>query len=60
MWFEEPIPSDNLLEFAKVAAALRILIATGERLTTKAEFATLLRTASAAIMQPALGRAGDI
>ena len=60
MWFEEPIPPDNLLEFAKVAAALRIPIATGERLTTKAEFATLLRTAGAAIMQPALGRAGGI
>ena len=60
MWFEEPIPPDNLLEFAKVAAALRIPIATGERLTTKAEFATLLRTAGAVIMQPALGRAGGI
>ncbi len=60
MWFEEPIPPDNLLEFAKVAAALRIPIATGERLTTKAEFATLLRTAGATIMQPALGRAGGI
>ena len=60
MWFEEPIPPDNLLEFAKVAAALRIPIATGERLTTKVEFATLLRTAGAAIMQPALGRAGGI
>ena len=60
MWFEEPIPPDNLLEFAKVAGALHIPIATGERLTTKAEFATLLRTAGAAIMQPALGRAGGI
>lgn len=60
LWFEEPIPPDNLLEFAEVARAVRIPIATGERLTTKAEFATLLRTGGAAILQPALGRAGGI
>jgi galactonate dehydratase len=34
--------------------------ATGERMTTKAEFATLLRTGGAEILQPALGRAGGI
>ena len=60
LWFEEPIPPDNLLEFAEVARAVRIPIATGERLTTKAEFATLLRTGGAKILQPALGRAGGI
>ncbi|MFQ5623847.1 MAG: mandelate racemase/muconate lactonizing enzyme family protein, partial [Paracoccaceae bacterium] len=60
LWFEEPCPPDNLLEFANVAKACRIPIATGERLTTKAEFATLLRTGGAAILQPALGRAGGI
>jgi len=60
LWFEEPIPPDNLLEFAEVARAVRIPIATGERMTTRAEFATLLRTGGAAILQPALGRAGGI
>lgn len=60
LWYEEPIPPDNLLEFAEVARALRIPIATGERLTTKAEFATLLRSGGAQILQPALGRAGGI
>ena len=60
LWFEEPIPPDNPLEFAKVANAVRIPIATGERLTTKMEFATLLRTGGAAILQPALGRVGGI
>jgi len=35
-------------------------VATGERMTTKAEFATLLQTGGAAILQPALGRAGGI
>ncbi|WP_417211045.1 mandelate racemase/muconate lactonizing enzyme family protein [Antarctobacter sp.] len=60
LWFEEPIPPDNLLEFAEVARAVRIPIATGERLTTRAEFAALLRTGGAKILQPALGRAGGI
>ncbi|MBT4566456.1 MAG: mandelate racemase/muconate lactonizing enzyme family protein [Paracoccaceae bacterium] len=60
LWLEEPIPPDNLLEFKKVAEAVRIPVATGERMTTKAEFATLLQTGGAAILQPALGRAGGI
>lgn len=60
LWFEEPIPPDNLLDFQRVAQAVRIPIATGERMTTKAEFATLLRTGGAEILQPALGRAGGI
>ncbi|MEM6634395.1 MAG: mandelate racemase/muconate lactonizing enzyme family protein [Pseudomonadota bacterium] len=60
LWFEEPIPPDNLLEFAEVARAVRVPVATGERMTTKAEFATLLRTGGAKILQPALGRLGGI
>ena len=60
LWYEEPIPPDNLLEFAEVAKAVRIPIATGERFATKAEFATLLRTGGAKILQPALGRVGGI
>ncbi|CUH75162.1 mandelate racemase/muconate lactonizing enzyme family protein [Tropicibacter naphthalenivorans] len=60
LWFEEPIPPDNPLDFAQVAAACPIPIATGERLTTRAEFATLLRTGGASILQPALGRAGGL
>jgi L-alanine-DL-glutamate epimerase-like enolase superfamily enzyme len=60
LWYEEPIPPDNLLEFANVARAVNIPIATGERMTTKAEFGTILRTGGASILQPALGRAGGI
>lgn len=59
-WYEEPIPPDNLLDFAQVAQAVRIPIATGERMTTKAEFGTVLRTGGASILQPALGRSGGI
>ena len=60
LWFEEPIPPDNLLEFENVAKQVRIPIATGERMTTKAEFSTVLKTGGAAILQPALGRSGGI
>ncbi|MDF0599165.1 mandelate racemase/muconate lactonizing enzyme family protein [Psychromarinibacter sp. C21-152] len=60
LWFEEPIPPDNPLDFATVARATSIPVATGERLTTRAEFATLLRTGGASILQPALGRAGGL
>ncbi|MEB8386862.1 mandelate racemase/muconate lactonizing enzyme family protein [Rhodobacteraceae bacterium KMM 6894] len=60
LWFEEPVPPDNVSAMAKVGAATGIPIATGERLTTKAEFAPILREGAAAILQPALGRAGGI
>lgn len=60
LWFEEPIPPDNVAEMAKVARAVTTPVATGERLTTKAEFAEVLRQGAATILQPALGRAGGI
>lgn len=60
LWFEEPIPPDAVDEMAKVARAVRIPVSTGERLTTKAEFAAVLRAGAAEILQPALGRAGGI
>ncbi len=60
LWYEEPIPPDAPEEMAKVASAVRIPVATGERLTTKAEFAAVLRSGAATILQPALGRAGGL
>lgn len=60
LWFEEPVPPDNVAAMAQVARAVRIPVATGERLTTKGEFAEVLRQGAASILQPALGRAGGI
>ena len=60
LWYEEPIPPDNLLEFQNLVRSVKIPIAAGERLTTKYEFATLLRSGGISILQPALGRAGGI
>ena len=60
LWFEEPIPPDSPEDMARVARAVRVPVATGERLTTTAEFAAVLRAGAAEILQPALGRAGGI
>ncbi len=60
LWFEEPVPPDNPEEMAKVARATSIPIATGERLATKYEFARVLATGAASILQMALGRVGGI
>ncbi|MXQ09139.1 mandelate racemase/muconate lactonizing enzyme family protein [Alphaproteobacteria bacterium GH1-50] len=59
LWFEEPVPPDDVAGLARVAAGTPIPVATGERLTTKVEFAAAL-DAGARILQPALGRAGGL
>src|SRR5438876_4968286 len=45
---------------ARVARATSIPIATGERLTTKYEFARVLETGAASILQMNLGRVGGV
>jgi 2-dehydro-3-deoxyphosphogalactonate aldolase len=60
LWFEEPVPPENLKEMARVARQTSIPIAAGERLTTKYEFARVLETQAASILQMALGRVGGI
>jgi 2-dehydro-3-deoxyphosphogalactonate aldolase len=60
LWFEEPTPPEAPEEMARVARATSIPIATGERLTTKHEFARVLEAGAAAILQPNLGRVGGL
>lgn len=60
LWFEEPVPPDNVPEMAKVAHQTSIPIATGERLTTKYEFARVLEAKAASILQLNLARAGGL
>jgi L-alanine-DL-glutamate epimerase-like enolase superfamily enzyme len=60
LWFEEPVPPDDVHAMAEVARGSRMPVAAGERLSTKAEFTALLRAGGAAILQPALGRSGGI
>jgi L-alanine-DL-glutamate epimerase-like enolase superfamily enzyme len=60
LWFEEPVPPDMPEVMAEVARATSIPIATGERLTTKWEFARVIEHKAASILQPDLGRSGGI
>jgi 2-dehydro-3-deoxyphosphogalactonate aldolase len=60
LWFEEPVPPENVKEMARVARSTSIPIAAGERLTTKYDFARLLEKQAASILQMALGRVGGI
>ncbi|MEE8189177.1 MAG: mandelate racemase/muconate lactonizing enzyme family protein [Kiloniellales bacterium] len=60
LWFEEPVPPENVEEMARVARQTSIPIATGERLATKYEFVRLLEKQAASILQLALGRSGGI
>ena len=60
LWFEEPVPPDSPEEMALVARATSIPIAAGERLTTKYDFARVLRANAAAILQMNLGRVGGL
>lgn len=60
LWFEEPVPPDDVAAMARVAAQSTVPIATGERLTTKYEFARVLEARAASIIQPNLGRVGGL
>ena len=60
LWFEEPTPPEKPEEMALVARGTSIPIATGERLTTKYEFARVLEHRAASILQMALGRVGGL
>jgi len=60
LWFEEPVPPENMAEMAKVARGTRIPITTGERLTTKYDFARLIQHEAAAIFNLDVGQVGGI
>ena len=60
LWLEEPVPPEMPEAMATVARGTSIPVATGERLTTKYEFARVLDTGAAAILQPNLARVGGL
>lgn len=60
LWFEEPVPPEDPAEMAKVARATTIPITTGERLTTKYDFAQLIAAEAAAIFNFDVGQVGGI
>jgi L-alanine-DL-glutamate epimerase-like enolase superfamily enzyme len=60
LWFEEPVPPEMPEQMAIVARGTSIPVATGERLTTKYEFARVLQLGAANIVQMNLGRVGGL
>jgi galactonate dehydratase len=60
LWFEEPVPPDNIEEMAIVARSTSIPIASGERLTTKYEFYQLISKNAIGIAQLDMGRVGGV
>jgi galactonate dehydratase len=60
LWFEEPIPEDDILSMAEVKSKSPVPIATGERLVTKYRFQELLKARAAHIIQPDVCHVGGI
>ena len=58
VWWEEPIPADDIEGYAQLAHALDIPIATGENLYTAQDFARFFKREAVDIVQPDLRRAG--
>ena len=60
LWFEEPTTPENPADMAEIARFTSIPVSTGERLCTKHEFARVLETGAASILQMDLGRVGGL
>jgi L-alanine-DL-glutamate epimerase-like enolase superfamily enzyme len=58
LWWEEPLPADDIDGYAELAAALDIPVATGENLYTRNDFARFLKRDAVDVVQPDLRRAG--
>ena len=57
---ETPLPSDDLAGYARLAREQPIPIAAGEWLTTRFEFAQLIRDGRTRVAQPDIGRVGGL
>jgi len=60
LWFEEPVPEDDIKSMAEVKAKSPVTIATGERIVTKYRFQELLAARAADIIQPDVCHMGGI
>jgi L-alanine-DL-glutamate epimerase-like enolase superfamily enzyme len=58
LWWEEPLPADDIDGYAALANALDIPVATGENLYSTADFARFLKREAVDVVQPDLRRAG--
>lgn len=60
LWFEEPVPEDDIKAMAEVKSKSPVTIATGERIVTKYRFQELLAVRAADIIQPDVCHMGGI
>lgn len=60
LWLEDPIPPENVDAMAKVAAATRTPICTGENFYTRFGFRDLIQAQAADIISPDLAKAGGL
>jgi len=59
-FFEEPVPPENVDALAQVARAIRIPVATGERLVTRYQFREVLEKRACGIIQPDICHCGGL
>ncbi|WP_069806654.1 mandelate racemase/muconate lactonizing enzyme family protein [Vulcanisaeta thermophila] len=60
LWFEEPVPPDNLEAYVRVSRALDIPIAAAETLFTKYQWLEFMRRGAMDIAMPDIARVGGI
>jgi 2-dehydro-3-deoxyphosphogalactonate aldolase len=58
LWFEEPVPLENVDEIVRLSQHTSVPIATGERLSTKWDFRPLLEKQAVQILQIMVGQTG--
>jgi galactonate dehydratase len=59
-WIEEPVPPQNVTALAKVARAVNVPVATGERTYARHEFREIIELNAADVLQPDLSHCGGI
>lgn len=59
-WFEEPLPADDILEHARLAASTTVPIAVGESMYSLSQFKDYLVLGGASIVQVDVARIGGI
>ncbi|MCI0622156.1 MAG: mandelate racemase/muconate lactonizing enzyme family protein [Acidobacteria bacterium] len=60
MWLEDPLPPENIEAMARIAAATRTPICTGESLYTAHEFRDLIQRQAADIVSPDIPKTGGL
>jgi galactonate dehydratase len=60
LWFEEPVPSDNLDAMALVRQSIPIPVACGENIYTRYGFRQVIEKQAAAIIQPDMTKCGGL